>query len=155
MAHPKQVGHGRPPAVHPVVAEADVVVRVGPRVVGSEHLPPTGCALLGRLHLARAGDARDPREAPLVQGRRPCTSAVFVANNLMSVGALQHLLEISKPPPNIGLASLGELPFTTWEPTAVSIVPWPARQLGVRAADLLLARIGGDQSPARTVVLAP
>lgn len=86
---------------------------------------------------------------------RHAPDAVFVANNLMSVGALQHLLEISKPPPNIGLASLGELPFTTWEPTAVSIVPWPARQLGVRAADLLLARIGGDQSPARTVVLAP
>ena len=34
----------------------------------------------------------------------------------------------------------------------VSIVPWPARRLGVQAADLLLARINGDDGPARTVV---
>ena len=86
---------------------------------------------------------------------RHAPDAVFVANNLMSVGALQHLFEVSKQPPTIGLASLGELPFSTREPAGVSIVPWPARRLGVRAADLLLARIGGDHSPAQTVVLAP
>jgi LacI family transcriptional regulator len=83
---------------------------------------------------------------------RHAPDAVFVANNLMSVGALQHLLQVGKPPPSLGLASLGELPFPTWEPQRVTIVPWPARGLGVQAADLLLARINGDASPPRTVV---
>ena len=84
---------------------------------------------------------------------RHAPDAVFVANNLMSVGALQQLVEVSKPPPAIGLASLGELPFTTWEPEGTSVIPWPARQLGERAAQLLLARIGGETGPARTVIL--
>lgn len=84
---------------------------------------------------------------------RHAPDAVFVANNLMSVGALQHLFEVGMSPPAVGLASLGELPFPTWETQGVNIVPWPARRLGVQAADLLLARIGGDHSPARTVVV--
>ena len=89
--------------------------------------------------------------AELLRMRHP-PDAVFVANNLMSVGALQHLFEVRKQPPAIGLASLGDLPFPTWETPGVSIVPWPARRLGVQAADLLLARINGDAGPARTVV---
>ena len=91
--------------------------------------------------------------ADLMRMRRP-PDAVFVANNVMSVGALQLLVEIGRPPPRVGLASLGELPFPTWEQQGVTVIPWPARQLGVAAADLLLARIRGDDSPARTVVTA-
>lgn len=89
--------------------------------------------------------------ADLMRMRRP-PDAVFVANNVMSVGALQHLFEIGQPPPQVGLASLGELPFPTWETQGVTVIPWPARRLGVQAADLLLARIRGDASPARTVI---
>lgn len=87
----------------------------------------------------------------LLRMRHP-PDAVFVANNLMSVGALQHLFEVGKPPPAVGLASLGDLPFPTWETRGVTVLPWPARRLGVQAADLLLARINGDDGPARTVV---
>ncbi|MEO7745539.1 MAG: LacI family DNA-binding transcriptional regulator [Actinomycetota bacterium] len=86
---------------------------------------------------------------------RHAPDAVFVANNLMSVGALQHLTEVAKPPPAIGLASLGELPFTAGGPEGTSVVPWPARQLGERAAHMLLARIGGESGPAHTVILDP
>lgn len=89
--------------------------------------------------------------ADLLRLRHP-PDAVFVANNLMSVGALQHLYEIGKAPPAVGLASLGDLPFATWQTPGVSIVPWPARQLGIQAAELLLERISGDDSPARTVI---
>lgn len=89
--------------------------------------------------------------ADLMRMRRP-PDAIFVANNVMSVGALQHLFEIGQPPPQVGLASLGELPFPTWETQGLTVIPWPARPLGVEAADLLLARIRGDDSPARTVV---
>jgi LacI family transcriptional regulator len=89
--------------------------------------------------------------ADLMRMRRP-PDAVFVANNLMSVGALQHLLSIDKEPPAVGLASLGDLPFTTWEMKGVTVLPWPGRRLGVTAADLLLSRIAGEHGPARTII---
>ena len=92
--------------------------------------------------------------ADLMRMRRP-PDAVFVANNLMSVGALQHLVEIDKRPPRTGLASLGELPFLTSDVSGITVLPWPARALGAAAARLLLARIRGDQQPPRTVIWRP
>jgi LacI family transcriptional regulator len=77
---------------------------------------------------------------------------VFVANNVMSVGALQVLFE-RRLTPNIGLASFGDLPFPTLPHTQVTIIPLPARHLGVTAATLLIERINGDNQPARTIVL--
>lgn len=79
--------------------------------------------------------------------------AVFVANNLMSVGALQVLLQHGKTPPKIGIASFGDLPYPVLSPTGIIVVHLPARHLGVTAARLLLERIGGDTQPARTIVL--
>lgn len=79
--------------------------------------------------------------------------AVFVANNLMSVGALQVLLRQGKTPPTIGVASFGDLPYPVLAPTGITVVHLPARHLGVTAARLLLERIGGDNQPARTVLL--
>jgi LacI family transcriptional regulator len=79
--------------------------------------------------------------------------AVFIANNLMSVGALQVLIEQGRTPPQVGVASFGDLPFPTLAPIGITVVHLPARNLGVMAARLLLERIGGDRRPARTVVL--
>lgn len=80
--------------------------------------------------------------------------AVFVANNLMSVGALQVLVEAGRTPVGMGIASFGDLPFPVLAPIGISIVPLPARQLGETAARMLIARINGDDQPARTVVLS-
>jgi LacI family transcriptional regulator len=78
--------------------------------------------------------------------------AVFVANNVMSVGALQVLFERHLVP-GIGLASFGELPFPTLPHTPVTLIPLPARHLGVTAATLLIERINGDNQPPRQIVL--
>ncbi|MGN6326799.1 LacI family DNA-binding transcriptional regulator [Pseudolysinimonas sp.] len=80
--------------------------------------------------------------------------AVFVANNLMSVGALQVLVEQRRLPPEIGLASFGDLPFSTFAVTDMTVVHLPARNLGMTAARMLLDRISGDTEPVRTVVLS-
>jgi LacI family transcriptional regulator len=80
--------------------------------------------------------------------------AVFVANNLMSVGALQILAERGLTPPHVGMAVFGDLPFLLELPAGVTVIPLPARQLGARAASLLLERLRGDKQPARTVVLS-
>lgn len=85
--------------------------------------------------------------------RRERPDAVFVANNLMSVGALRALRDAGIHPPEIGIASFGALPFSTSAPTGVSMVSLPARELGASAARILLARIGGDRQEPRTIVL--
>jgi LacI family transcriptional regulator len=79
--------------------------------------------------------------------------AAVVANNLMAVGALDALRRAGLAPPRFGLAAFGDLPFASLAGNGVAVVPLPARELGATAARLLLARIEGDDSPARTVVL--
>ena len=79
--------------------------------------------------------------------------AVFVANNLMGVGALQVLAGRGLLPPTFGMSIFGDLPYAALAPTAITVVYLPARYLGVTAARLLLDRINGDEQPARTIVL--
>lgn len=79
--------------------------------------------------------------------------AVVVTNNLMGVGALQVLTEAGLTPPAFGVAVIGDLPFTTLPPTAITLVHLPERHMGVTAATMLIERINGDSQPARTVVL--
>lgn len=78
--------------------------------------------------------------------------AVFVANNLMTVGALRQL-EQSGQGRSIAIASFGNLPFSVVRPGGVSMVELPARELGATAAELLLERINGDKQPARIVIV--
>lgn len=79
--------------------------------------------------------------------------SVVTTNNLMGVGALQVLSEHGITPPDFGVAVVGDLPFTTLTPDAITQVHLPARHLGTTAATMLLERISGDTQPARTVVL--
>ncbi|WP_210508753.1 LacI family DNA-binding transcriptional regulator [Naasia sp. SYSU D00057] len=78
---------------------------------------------------------------------------VVVANNLMGAGALRALGASGAERGAVQLAVIGDLPFTSLEPAGVAVVHLPARELGDRAAALLLERIGGDDSPARRVLL--
>lgn len=79
--------------------------------------------------------------------------AVFVANNLMAVGALRALIERGLTPPLIGIASFGDLPFATLSPRGVTVIPLPARRLGEAAAHRLIERLRGDDQPRRTIML--
>lgn len=79
--------------------------------------------------------------------------AVFVANNLMGVGALNVLGERNLLPPGIGMAIFGDLPFAALTPPGMVLIHLPSRRLGMTAAQLLLDRIKGDGQPARTIVL--
>ncbi|MFI2707562.1 hypothetical protein ACH5WX_08455, partial [Nocardioides sp. CER28] len=69
---------------------------------------------------------------------------------LMGVGATRALAERSS---DVTLLILGDLPFGMFPRPGSRVVPLPARRLGTEAADLLLARIKGDRTPTRTVVL--
>lgn len=79
--------------------------------------------------------------------------AVFVTNNLMSVGAIQWLIEAGLSPSAVGVMSFGALPFATQAPTGVFVVDIPNYALGETAAKLLIERISGATHPARMIVL--
>ncbi|CAN5163885.1 LacI family DNA-binding transcriptional regulator [soil metagenome] len=99
----------------------------------------------------RVDGGRAAMEALLALPTPP--DAVVTTNNLMGVGALQVLSEAGITPPGFGVAIVGDLPFTTLSPHAITEVHLPARHLGTTAANMLLERIAGDTQPARTVVL--
>jgi DNA-binding LacI/PurR family transcriptional regulator len=77
--------------------------------------------------------------------KRP--TAVFVASNLMTLGALQaiheHELDI---PSAIAVVGFDDMPWATSLRPPLTVVAQPARELGVTAAKLLLDRL---QEPAR------
>ncbi|HYH30386.1 MAG TPA: LacI family DNA-binding transcriptional regulator [Pseudonocardia sp.] len=95
----------------------------------------------GRSAMAELLDRPDPPDG------------VFVANNLMAVGAVGELGERGLRPPSFGVAAYGDLPYFPLEPSGVEVIPLPARLLGATAATVLLERIQGGQQPHRTIVL--
>ena len=80
--------------------------------------------------------------------------AVAAMNNLMGMGALQVLTERKLYPPAFGVAVVGNLPFTTYSPSGITLASQPARDMGVTAARMLMERIKGDDRPPRKVLLS-
>jgi LacI family transcriptional regulator len=72
-------------------------------------------------------------------------SAVFISNNMMAFGALETL-ESHKMiyPDDIAVATFDELPFQM-RPDLISVVQ-PAREMGRRAAEILVQRMGEGNS---------
>lgn len=95
----------------------------------------------GRAAMAELLAAADPPDA------------VFVANNLMTVGALQAMREAGASPPEIGVVSFGDVPWASLIQPSLTTVRLPARELGSASAELLQQRIAGDSGPLRTTVL--
>jgi LacI family transcriptional regulator len=79
--------------------------------------------------------------------------AVFVANNLMAVGALQALREAGLTPPQFGVLSFGDVPWARLVRPGLTTAELPSYDLGWTAAGLLQERIAGKERPPHTVVL--
>lgn len=79
--------------------------------------------------------------------------AVLAANNLVGVGVLQTLAEWEGPAVDVGV--VGDLPFATSDVSRLAQVPLGTREMGVRAAELLLARLRGPKSAPGVHVLDP
>ncbi|MBA2316702.1 MAG: LacI family DNA-binding transcriptional regulator [Euzebyales bacterium] len=76
--------------------------------------------------------------------------AVFACNNRMTVGVL-HALRAARAP--LGLVGFDD--FELADLLGVTVVSGSAVEMGGRGADLLFARLGGDDRPARRIVLSP
>lgn len=114
--------------------------------------PDHDLSSLQRFATFRVDGGRAAMEELLALPEPP--DAVVAGNNLIGVGAIQVLTERGLTPPELGVAVIGSLPFTTLSPSAVTVVRLPARLMGVTAARMLLDRIKGDEQPARTIVLS-
>lgn len=89
--------------------------------------------------------------------------AVIATNNLVGVGVLRALAEHGGGPaataeiaaaggPWLGVGIVGELPLAISPLPEVGFIPMHPRQMGVSAAEMLIARIHGDDGPPRTLV---
>ena len=79
-------------------------------------------------------------------------TAVFTANNRMTVGALRALRTLGWT--HVGLVGFDDLELADLLPTPVTVVSHDPSEMGRRAAELLFARIEGRGGPVRRIVLA-
>lgn len=80
--------------------------------------------------------------------------ALFIANNLMTIGALNAIHEMGLAIPNdVAVIGFDDLPWANSLNPPLTTVSQPAFEIGVHAAELLLNRLAFPDRPARTVVL--
>jgi DNA-binding LacI/PurR family transcriptional regulator len=81
-------------------------------------------------------------------------TAVFTANNLMTLGALQAIHERGlRIPGQIAVVGYDDLPWATSLQPPLTAVAQPAKDVGVTAARLLLDRLAEPERPTRRIIL--
>ncbi len=89
----------------------------------------------------------------LIDGRPPST-ALFVANNQMLVGVMRRLHDAGlSVPKDISVAAIDDFPWASAFRPALTTMRQPVEDLAARAVALLRARMAGDVSEPRRVVL--
>lgn len=82
--------------------------------------------------------------------------AIFIANNLMTLGALRALRERNvRVPEDIALVGFDDLPWSGELYAPLTAVAQPTYELGQEAMRLLLRRLADPKAPYQTVVLQP
>ena len=108
-------------------------------------------ALVRRADFREEGGHR--AACSLLDGPEP-PDAIFVTNNLMTLGALRALRERScRVPDDVTLVGFDDAPWTSLVTPPLSVVAQPTAEIGRQAAELLAS--AGSGRPARHIVLAP
>ncbi|HEX2907612.1 MAG TPA: LacI family DNA-binding transcriptional regulator, partial [Phototrophicaceae bacterium] len=80
--------------------------------------------------------------------------ALFVANNLMTLGALRALRERNvRVPEDMALVGFDDMPWSAEFHSPLTAVSQPTYELGQESVHLLLRRLAQPDAPVRTVVL--
>lgn len=88
--------------------------------------------------------------------RNPGVTAIAAANDMLAVGCYTALDEYSvQCPDEISLIGFNDMPFIDRLKPPLTTVRFPHYQLGTEAAQLLLERISGSESPVKILYLAP
>ena len=85
------------------------------------------------------------------EGRQP--SAVFSAQNAVTIGAVQALHELGLHR-TVAIVGFDDVDMATVVDPGLSVVPQRPLELGRLAGELLLDRIGGHRGPARRAIVA-
>jgi LacI family transcriptional regulator len=100
----------------------------------------------------REGGGYDGIKLLIALARRP--TAVFVANNLMTLGALRALHEVGlRIPDDVALVGFDDMPWATSLNPPLTAVSQPAQEIGSSAAELLLDRIARPDRAVRHLIL--
>jgi len=88
--------------------------------------------------------------------REPRPSAVFVCNDLMAFGALAAANEAGVAVPGeLSIVGYDDIELAAYSAPPLTTVAQPKQQIGRMAAELLLARMTGNPSEPRRVMLEP
>lgn len=109
--------------------------------------------------LVRAGDLRErsgySATLELLDLALPPT-AIFSANNLMTIGVLTAIRERGlRIPEDVSLIGFDDLPTAELLQPPLTVVAQPTYQLGARAAEVLLRRVRHPEGPVQEIVLSP
>ena len=103
---------------------------------------------------SRIGEARLAAERILAVKPRP--SALFVTNNMMTIGAMAAIRDAHlRVPDDISLISIDDVSWADVFEPRLTTVAQPTYELGRVAADLVLRRIAGDGDAATARVVLP
>jgi DNA-binding LacI/PurR family transcriptional regulator len=92
--------------------------------------------------------------ALLAQPERP--TAVFTGNNLITSGALRALRAAHvRVPDDMSIVGQDDLPWMALLDVGLTVSAQPVREMGRLATEQLIARINGDGSPQRELMLPP
>jgi LacI family transcriptional regulator len=152
VAHLASLGHRR----IGVVSDSPEITSSAERIQGyRQALRAAGIAPEPGL-VSIGGPTRDDGEAAALRllDRPDRPTAVFTANNFMTVGALRAARSLSlRIPEDVALVGFDDLDWTTLVQPPVTVVRQPVADLGRVAGERLLRRLEGDAGPPKRIRL--
>ena len=152
VAHLAGLGHRR----IGVVSDSPDITSSAERIQGyRQALRAAGIAPEPGL-ISIGGPTRDDGEAAALRllDRPDRPTAVFTANNFMTVGALRAARSLGlRVPADVALVGFDDLDWTTLVQPPVTVVRQPVADLGRVAGERLLRRLDGDAGPPKRIRL--
>jgi len=152
VAHLAGLGHRR----IGVVSDSPDITSSAERIQGyRQALRAAGIAPEPGL-ISIGGPTRDDGEAAALRllDRPDRPTAVFTANNFMTVGALRAARSLAlRIPEDVALVGFDDLDWTTLVQPPVTVVRQPVADLGRVAGERLLRRLEGDAGPPKRIRL--
>jgi len=152
VAHLAGLGHRR----IGVVSDSPEITSSAERIQGyRQALRAAGIAPEPGL-ISIGGPTRDDGEAAALRllDRADRPTAVFTANNFMTVGALRAARSLGlRIPDEVALVGFDDLDWTTLVQPPVTVVRQPVADLGRVAGERLLRRLEGDAGPPKRIRL--